>query len=149
MAADKTRRKVQVHIYRRDAVSGEPLYLVLRRPKSRGAIWQPVTGNVDPGEELDACALREVREETGLGGLKNCLAVHQFEFEKKDRTFRETVYVAECPEGEVRPSDEHRECRWLPYDEARRLIHFDSNRESLDIVHRTISGSSLQEDATA
>lgn len=141
MTSENVRPKVQVHLFRRDPATGEPRYLVLRRPESKGGIWQPVTGNVDPGEELDLCARREVREETGLDQLQDCRAVHRFEFQKGEQRFRETVFAAECPAGDVVLSSEHTECRWVPYEEARRLIHFDSNREALDIVHRSVTGS--------
>ena len=45
-----------------------PLELLLfRRPPSRGRIWVPVSGKVDPGDaDLEAALRRELAEETGL-----------------------------------------------------------------------------------
>jgi bis(5'-nucleosidyl)-tetraphosphatase len=91
--------------------------------------WDFPKGEVEPGEDPLAAAIREVEEETGLTDL-------DFRWGK---VFRETApyrggkvaryYLAESRAGEVdlavnpvlgRP--EHHEFRWLPYEEARRLL---------------------------
>lgn len=128
----KTRRKVQVHLCRIDSESGRPLFLVLRRTPEKNGVWQPVTGNVDSGEELQKCACRELEEETGITDVSNCVPVGEFTFEKKGVTFNETVFLARTRQTEVTLSWEHDSFRWAPYEEARKLIDFDSNKSGLD-----------------
>ncbi|MEP6584142.1 MAG: NUDIX hydrolase [Ginsengibacter sp.] len=43
----------------------EEILLIFRRGK-----WDLPKGKIDPGETLEECAIREVREETGIQGLK-------------------------------------------------------------------------------
>jgi 8-oxo-dGTP pyrophosphatase MutT (NUDIX family) len=128
----RPRRKVQVHVYFRPPGSAEPLFLVLQRPPSRGGIWQPITGSVDDGETFEEGARREVREETGIGRLRDLCELHQFEFEKNGRVFVETVYVACAEDDAVLLSGEHDMYRWVPAVRAREMFHFDSNRAGLD-----------------
>jgi 8-oxo-dGTP pyrophosphatase MutT (NUDIX family) len=44
--------------------------LLIRRAPDRifPGLWQCVTGGIEPGERVPRAAMREVREETGLGG---------------------------------------------------------------------------------
>ena len=44
-------------------------YLLLRRIKSRGGLWQGVTGRVEEDEEISEAARRELAEETSLDVL--------------------------------------------------------------------------------
>jgi 8-oxo-dGTP pyrophosphatase MutT (NUDIX family) len=133
--------KAQVHIFRREPGSGRLLFLVLKRPERLKGFWQPVTGNIIPGEDFDQGARREVAEETGICRLLSCTAVHRFEFCKGERVFRETVYVAEAHGDQVEISGEHEEFRWLPYDAARDLIHFDSNKDGLDRAYEHVAAA--------
>ena len=132
------RLKVQEHLHRTDPDTGRELFLVLRRPADRGGIWQSITGNVDPGEDLAVCAVREVWEETGIQQVDDCRAVHEYDFVKDGRVFHETVYVARVSGTEVRLSGEHTEARWLPYDEARALIHYDGIKSGLDHAWKSL-----------
>ncbi len=58
-------KKVQVWIYQSLPLNRFRV-LFLHLIPQRGAYWQPVTGGVDPGESLEAAALREAQEETHL-----------------------------------------------------------------------------------
>ncbi|MDH3644609.1 MAG: NUDIX domain-containing protein [Gammaproteobacteria bacterium] len=56
---------IAVYVLRRRA--GETELLFVRRSGGRfGGQWWPVTGTREPSEDPQECALRELREETGL-----------------------------------------------------------------------------------
>ena len=128
------RRKVQVHVVCRYAESGIARFLVLQRPEARGSLWQPVTGNVEAGEELLKAAQRELFEETSLWDLRRWARVFSFEFSKGDATIEETVFVAESVPCNVVLCAEHANWRWEPYQTARDLLAYDSNKQALDRV---------------
>lgn len=130
--------KVQVHIYCFDPDSSVPVFLVLRRPEDRGGWWQPVTGNVDPGEHLGACAAREVWEETGISEISELNDVDTYTFEKEGAQISETVFGAAVKGRDVTLSEEHLEYQWLPYEEARALLHWPGNQAGLDKVFNKI-----------
>lgn len=93
--------------------------LLLKVIPHRGANWQPVTGSVDPGENWEDAAKRELLEETGLA-----LEVHdlnlEFEFEDRlQRTVKERAYYALLDQVMDVPIDpiEHTDFVWRPFDE--------------------------------
>ena len=74
------------------------------RPDAAGA-WFTVGGGVDPGESLEACARREIAEETGFSAVELGPAVWRREgagalVDGEPAVFRETYFVAGCPGGE-------------------------------------------------
>ena len=105
---------------------GGPRYLVLRAYRN----WDFPKGLVEPGEEPLAAAVREVGEETGLGGLEFRWG-HAFrETEPYGRGKVARYYLAAAPPpAQVRlaPSaelgrPEHHEFRWATRAEAARLL---------------------------
>lgn len=69
-------------------------------PRLSGAtvFWATVGGGIDPGESVTEAALREIREETGLTGVKLGPAVwqddHVVAIDGEPMLFRETYIVA-------------------------------------------------------
>ena len=91
--------------------------------------WDFPKGLVEPGEDPRAAAIREVEEETGLGGLEFRWGEDFLETAPYAGGKIARYYVAESPCGEaalpVSPElgrPEHDEFRWLAFGEARRLL---------------------------
>lgn len=74
------------------------------RPDGPGA-WFTVGGGADPGESLEACARREIAEETGFVEIELGPAVWRREasgalVDGEPALFRETYFVARCAGGD-------------------------------------------------
>jgi lipoyl(octanoyl) transferase len=118
--------------------------LVLKRHPHRGGFWQPVTGTIDPAEEPEACAKRELGEETGLGAeVKPLRYTHSFLFgepraDRPPRVFRETAFWALAPAvGKVRlDTREHSHYAWLDVSEAVDRVPYAGLKEALRRAHR-------------
>ncbi len=93
---------------------GEVLFM-FRRGK-----WDLPKGKLDPGETLEACALREVEEETGVGELKlrRFLLVTEHEYEEKGiNILKETHWYLMETNGDQRlipqAEEDISELRWI------------------------------------
>ena len=108
------------------------------RPGGRPAgLWALPKGRLDPGEAAEATAVREVAEETGargssLGKLGDVRYVYTWEGE---RIFKIVsfflVRYAGGRLGDVPEAFRHEvaEVKWLPLDEAPRLLAYGGERE--------------------
>jgi 8-oxo-dGTP pyrophosphatase MutT (NUDIX family) len=109
--------------------------LIFRRPPTRGAIWVPVSGKVDPGDATLVAALRrELHEETGL---RSPLRVVPLDWQVPFRAdngevWRLHAYGAEVAAGfEPRLSEEHDAYEWVSPEEAGRRLHYEDNRAAV------------------
>ena len=110
------------------------------RGKPEGT-WALPKGNIDPGERPDATALREVTEETGLRGeLVQKLGDVRYVYTRRGtRIFKVVsfflVRYAGGRIGDIAPAfrREVADVRWLPLDEAPRLLAYGGER---DMVRR-------------
>lgn len=127
---------------------GEPLVLLLKRPKNEaGYLWQPVTGNLETGEDFAAGALREAEEETGLrfAGPPRFLGI-QHEYEGRwgpaeERGFHLRADGDSPPTPRLDPK-EHNEFAWLSAREANQRITFPQQQEA--ILRATFKPSPLE-----
>lgn len=92
--------------------------------------WSLPKGKLDRGETIPACAVREIREETGYSCV---LGRHLRQVSYDVRGVPKTVdyYAAEALSGSFEVSDEVDELRWLPIAEASALLTYDPDREVL------------------
>jgi 8-oxo-dGTP pyrophosphatase MutT (NUDIX family) len=103
--------------------------LLVHRPKYDD--WSLPKGKADPGETDEACALREVEEETGLVcSLGPEVAVTEY-VDGNGRPKR-VRYFLMTPTGDATASHEIDEVRWLPLDEAAELLSYDRDRRLVE-----------------
>jgi 8-oxo-dGTP pyrophosphatase MutT (NUDIX family) len=142
----KRRLKVQVWVYWIPSGSGVSLsqevkILLLKTIPERGSLWQPVTGGVDAGEEIESAARREAWEETGLSFRHPlCELSKPFEFESRFGPAVEYPYAFEVNEPGDQPpqvrldSREHDQYVWLSPKEAQEKIQFPAQVEVLQCL---------------
>jgi dATP pyrophosphohydrolase len=121
---------------------GEPEFLLIRRAPGRifQGLWQCVTGGLEPGERIPMSALREVREEVGIGPAEieafyDLDQVTQFYDEGPDAIVSGAIFALRVrPDVEPRLSHEHDGFRWAGRDEALRLVVWPSYRDTIDRI---------------
>ncbi|MDR0966585.1 MAG: lipoyl(octanoyl) transferase LipB [Myxococcales bacterium] len=121
-------RTVSVTVLRRAADDFE--VLLLKRHPNRGDYWQPITGSIERGESPSACAVRELREESGQSGhVWNLGYAHAFLFgepkpSRLPRVFQETAFwTLVRGDAPIQIDDrEHCEHAWMPWKQALDLV---------------------------
>jgi ADP-ribose pyrophosphatase YjhB (NUDIX family) len=109
--------------------SGVAEYLLVQATKD-AADWVLPKGHIEPGEDEKTCAIREVKEETGVWArIKNELKIVKYPFE--GQTVIVQFYVMEAVE-QGKPLDPSRKREWLQlqaaldrvrkYDEVKDLL---------------------------
>lgn len=105
--------------------SDDPRVILIRqfRHAADGFIWEIPAGRLDPGEEPDACAHRELAEETGFvaGEMERLLTIYTTPgfTDEKIHLFR----ASRLQSGPSRrEADEFVECHTLRWSEVLRLV---------------------------
>jgi 8-oxo-dGTP diphosphatase len=97
--------------------------------------WTLPKGKLEPGEEWEQAALREVEEETGL----RCRLGRELESvtytDPKGRPKRVRYWTMEPESGEFAPNEEVDELRWLGPEQAEALLTHDRDRALLRELH--------------
>ena len=118
----------------RNSRSGEPEIAVIHRPEYDD--WTLPKGKIEPDERPEDCALREVREETGLEvEIVRPIGVIDYWFAVPGERVHKLVhfFLMRPRGGDVSQHDhEYDDVRWVPVTEARRLLTYDTYREMLD-----------------
>lgn len=84
--------------------------------------WECVGGKLEFGEDIEESLIREVKEEAGIDiWIEKLLYATTF---KTDPTRQVVVlkYLCSCQTDAVILSDEHKDFRWVPKDEAKQLL---------------------------
>ena len=108
--------------------------------------WDFPKGHIEPGEEAQATARRELKEETGISevrfsdGYKETL--RYFFRQKGVGIFKIVIYfLAETDQSDVTLSSEHIGFEWLPYDGALARLTFKNSRDLLVKAHEHLQTS--------
>jgi len=113
--------------------------LIDRRPQSGllGGLWEFPGGKVEPGETIEVCIQREIREELGIEievGDRLIVVDHAYSH------FRVTLNVHHCHHvsGEPQPI-ECDEVRWVPLSELEQYPFPKANMQIIEALRQTIS----------
>ena len=122
-------------------VDGKPLFCIFRRTDSN--YWQFIAGGGENGETPIEAAKRETFEEIGVEPKiiqqLTCIAYVPAEvvaesrrqhWDKNTYVIPEYSFAFEC-DSDPTLSLEHIEYKWLTYDEARKLLKWDSNKVAM------------------
>ena len=123
------------------SLNGRP-HVAAIRPRGKPSVWALPKGKIDPGESAAEAAVREVREETGVEGhlvekLGDVRYTYTASWEgaKGERIFKVvSFFLLTAGRGRIGEIDEAMrvevdEARWLPLDEAPRLLTHKGERE--------------------
>jgi len=106
---------------------------VIGRVDRRGRLlWSLPKGHVEAGETVEAAAVREVEEETGIRGrVLAPLGTIDYWFVAADRRIHKTVhhYLLEAAGGELSDADvEVTEVAWVPLADLPRRLAYDGEK---------------------
>jgi 8-oxo-dGTP pyrophosphatase MutT (NUDIX family) len=119
-------------------IRGRPMVAAIRPGGKPEGVWALPKGNLDPGEKPDETALREVYEETGVHGhLVEKLGDVKYTYTRRGgvRVFKiVSFYLLRAGRGRIGDIEERMrievaEARWLPLDDAPRLLAYGGERE--------------------
>jgi len=119
-------------------IRGRPMLAAIRPQGKPAGTWALPKGNIDPGERPDETAVREAFEETGVRGrLVEKLGDVKYTYTRHGgvRVFKiVSFYLLRAGRGRIGELEERMrievaEARWLPLDEAPRLLAYGGERE--------------------
>lgn len=114
--------------------------IFLRKDKK---IWQGICGGGEEGETILETAKRETYEESKIKNNSNFIKLDTIttipvtsvtgKFSWGDDVFlvKEYCFGVDATGQEIKLSEEHIEFRWLNYEEAKKLLKYDSDKTAL------------------
>lgn len=104
------------------ALRGEQVLMLYRHKEPNLGLWVAPGGKIHADESPRECAIRELREETGLEAIGPELRAIVTEIsERKDWQWMMFVYRTQVGEGEALGDEREGRLRWFHVDEARHL----------------------------
>jgi dATP pyrophosphohydrolase len=137
-------RIVQVHVVKRDTISGEWRFLALRRASSETFfpnVWQAVTGSIEEGEKPQDTAFRELAEETGLHVHELWVlpyVAQYFDAVSNTMNFIPCFGAIVSAESAVTISHEHSEYAWIRLSDLATRFAIPSHAEAGEHFHKHI-----------
>jgi 8-oxo-dGTP pyrophosphatase MutT (NUDIX family) len=118
-------------------IGGRPHVAAIRPQGKKAGTWALPKGAIDPGESPQETAVREVREETGVEGrlvekLGDVKYVYTWDGERIFKVV--SFFLLRAGRGRIGEIEEAMrvevaEARWLPLDDAPRLLAYGGERE--------------------
>lgn len=123
---------------------GTKKFLMLKRAVNASlhpGIWQTITATSEENETTKATLYRELAEETGLKHARVFIVprVNCYYMEPLDVISLSPVFLAEVERMDIKISEEHDDFRWVSFDEAVELIHWEDQVESLKVIDSYIN----------
>lgn len=121
----------------------EPLFCILKRKDTK--IWQFVAGGGEDEESRVVAAMRELQEEIGIANVDAELleqldshgTVPSYFFKELKESWKEGLYVVPITTfaypytDEIQLSEEHIAYKWVTYEQAINLLHYDLDKTTL------------------
>ena len=130
-------------------VAGRPHVAAVRPQGKPAGTWVLPKGNIDPGEKPPETAVREVREETGVEGrivekLGDVKYVYTWDGERIFKVV--SFFLLRAGRGRIGAIEEAMrvevaEARWLPLDDAPRLLAYGGEREMAAKARDRVAGA--------
>lgn len=129
---------IEAHIFRE--MNGVIEFLLLKRSPVQYIpnIWQMVSGKIKTDEKAFECALREIKEETGLTPDQLWVVpnVNSLYSAENDSITILPVFAAKIKfESQIQLSEEHVAYKWLSSDEAKMQLAWEGQRKSVEIIN--------------
>ena len=124
-------------VWRRSATGTIDVLLVHRRGRED---WTLPKGKVEPGESDEACAIREVEEETSLRGTLGPEVGFVSYRDQRGRPKTVRYWSVEAGAAEAAPRHEVDAVRWVPLAEAAGELTYPRDRELLAAFARLGAG---------
>ena len=128
---------IEAHIFREK--NGKLEFPSLKRSPEQyyPNLWQMVSGKIKENETAYQSAIREIKEETGLTPEKFWVAptVNSYYSPDNDYICLLPVFAAKVNyESRVQISNEHTEYKWVSPEEAKKLLAWEGQRKSVDVI---------------
>jgi dATP pyrophosphohydrolase len=146
------RAPFQVLVFPYRYVNDQIEYAMFKRMPTSGSLWQAIAGGGTVGEAVIDAASREAYEEAGIPLDSKYMALESmatipvpgildtFYWGKDVLVVPEYSFGVLIQDHEIVLSTEHEEYRWVWYDEAMKLLKWDSNRVALwELNHRLLN----------
>ena len=114
-------------VWRRGAAGVE--WAVIHRPRYDD--WSLAKGKLDPGEDFEQAAVREVEEEIGVRGTLGAELPSTTYTDHKGRSKLVRYWLMEASDATFTPNDEVDELRWAPAGEAAAMLTYPRDRDVL------------------
>lgn len=115
-------------------------------------IWQFISGGGEDNETPIETVIREIKEETSLDIEKRRIKkldsnttipvlniTGEYTWGTNVYVIPEYSFAVEVKNGDIQLSNEHKEYRWVEYDEAMQKLRYDSNKTALWELNQRIS----------
>ncbi|PKL83178.1 MAG: NUDIX pyrophosphatase [Ignavibacteriae bacterium HGW-Ignavibacteriae-3] len=132
-----TANLIEAHIFKK--YNNDIEFLLLKRSDKEiyPGLWQMVTGSIDGREKASQAALREIREETGLTPIQFWAVpnINSFYSAETDEICVIPVFAGLVEsDAKIIISEEHTEYRWVTKDEAKTMLAWPGQRNSVEII---------------